>query len=94
MRISVDYNDTQVENLQIYSAKYIGDYAVRLAFNDGTENLVDFKPILTKSLHPTIKKYLDEQLFSDFKIIDGNLNWNNYEMIFPIIDLYNGKIKK
>lgn len=92
MKISVDYNDTEVENLLINSAKYIGDYAIRLAFNDGTERLVDFKPFLTKSLHPTIKKYLDEQLFSGFKIIDGNLNWNDYELIFPIVDLYNGRV--
>jgi hypothetical protein len=92
MRIFVDYNDTEVEKLLIQSARFIGDYAIRIKFNDDTEKLVDFKPFLTKSLHPTIKKYLDEQLFSGFKLIHGNLNWNDYEMIFPIIDLYNGRI--
>jgi len=35
---------------------------------------------------------LNEKLFSNFAITDGNINWNDYELIFPISDLYNGKI--
>ena len=82
----------ETKTLRIEDAKYIGDFAVRIKFNDGIEKLVDFKSFLSKSLHPSIRKYLDERLFSNFKIVDGNLNWNDYEMIFPIWDLYNGKI--
>jgi hypothetical protein len=26
----------------------------------------------------------------NFKIVNGNLNWNDYEMIFPAWDLYRG----
>jgi hypothetical protein len=92
MKISVDYNQSETKTLRIEDAKYIGDFAIRIKFNDGTEKLVDFKSFLSKSLHPSIRKYLDERLFSNFKIVDGNLNWNDYEMIFPIWDLYNGKI--
>ena len=44
------------------------------------------------SLHPSIRKYLDEARFKLFDIIDGNLNWNDYDMIFPVEDLYEGKI--
>ncbi|MBA7520261.1 hypothetical protein ES705_12354 [subsurface metagenome] len=77
----------------IENARYLGDYAIRIKFNDDTERLVDFKPFLTKSLHPSIKKYLDEILFSNYQVIDGNLNWNDYDMIFPVWDLYNGKIE-
>ncbi|HAH23336.1 MAG TPA: DUF2442 domain-containing protein [Prolixibacteraceae bacterium] len=92
MRIVVDYNMEEVQNIRIDSALYLGDYAVRLQFNDGTDRLVDFKPFLTKSVHPSIKKYLDEKHFSNFLIVDGNLNWNDYDLIFPIWDLYQGKI--
>jgi hypothetical protein len=92
MKISVDYNQTETKNLRIEDAQYIGDYAIRIKFNDGTEKLVDFKPFLSKSLHPSIRKYLDESLFTQFKIVDGNLNWNDYDMIFPIWDLYDGKV--
>ncbi|MFA4923130.1 MAG: DUF2442 domain-containing protein [Ignavibacteriaceae bacterium] len=92
MRIVEDYNDSPVDLLGIKSAKYIGDYAIRIFFNDGVSRLVDFKPFLESSLHPSIRKYLDEIKFNQFKIIDGNLNWNDYDLIFPIDDLYEGKI--
>ena len=95
MRILIDYNENEsgFEQLKIDSAKYLSDYAIRVKFSDGIERLVDFKPFLSKSLHPSIKKYLDENQFSNFNLTDGNLNWNDYEMIFPIWDLYNGKIE-
>ena len=94
MRIIVDYKDSQsgLNQLKIDSAKYLTDYAIRITFSDGNERLVDFIPFLSKSLHPTIKKYLDENKFSSFSLTDGNLNWNDYDLIFPISDLYNGKI--
>lgn len=95
MRIIVDDNGTETgsDQLKIDSAKYLSDYAIRIKFSDGKEKLVDFKTSLSKSLHPSINKYLDEQKFSNFSLTDGNLNWNDYEMIFPISDLYNGRIE-
>jgi len=95
MRIIVDYKEPEsgLQNLKIDSAKYLSDYAIRITFSDGNERLVDFKPFLSKSLHPSIKKYLDETLFANFSLTDGNLNWNDYDLIFPISDLYNGKIE-
>ncbi len=94
MRIIVDYKDSEpgYNQLKIDSAKYLSDYTIRIKFSDGNEKLVDFKPFLSKSLHPSIKKYLDENKFSDFSLTDGNLNWNDYELIFPLSDLYNGQI--
>ncbi len=96
MRIIVDYKDSESVNsqLKIDSAKYLSDFAIRIKFNDGNERLVDFKQFLTKSLHPSIKKYLDENKFSNFSLTDGNLNWNDYDLIFPISDLYKGQIGK
>jgi len=94
MRIIVDYKDSEsgFNPLKIDSAKYLSDSAIRIKFSDGNERLVDFKPFLSKSLHPSIKKYLDENKFSNFSLTDGNLNWNDYDLIFPISDLYNGQI--
>ncbi|MEP7268241.1 MAG: DUF2442 domain-containing protein [Saprospiraceae bacterium] len=94
MRIIVDYKDSEsgFDSLKIDSAKYLSDYAIRIIFSAGNERLVDFKPFLSKSLHPSIKKYLDENKFSNFSLNDGNLNWNDYDLIFPISDLYNGRI--
>ncbi|NVO02893.1 MAG: DUF2442 domain-containing protein [Bacteroidetes bacterium] len=92
MIIVKEYNDFQIDLIEIKSAKYIGDYAIRILFNDGLNRLVDFKSFLELSRHPSIHKYLDEDKFMQFEIIDGNLNWNNYDLIFPIADLYEGKI--
>lgn len=95
MKIHVDYreNESVVESLKITSAKYLSDFKILITFNDRTERIVDFKPFLKKSMHPSIKKYLDENQFSKFQIIDGNLNWNDYDMIFPLWDLHSGKIE-
>jgi hypothetical protein len=92
MKIIEEYSNEIVDLLEIKSAKYIGDYAIRIFFKDGVNRLVDFKPFLEASLHPSIQKYLDEKLFKNFVLIDGNLNWNDYDLIFPIHNLYEGKL--
>jgi hypothetical protein len=90
MKIVEEYIDGQTDLIEIKSAVYIGDYAIRIFFNDGVCKLVDFKLFLENSSHPAIKKYLDESKFKQFLILDGNLNWNDYDLIFPIADLYQG----
>lgn len=93
MKIVEDYQiPYQAETIRVESAKYIGDFAVRIKFSDEKERLVDFKSFLINSHHPFIKKYQKESLFKDFQILDGNLNWNNYDLIFPVWDLYQGQI--
>jgi hypothetical protein len=92
MKITEEYIDYNADLLEIKAASYIGDYAIRVFFSDGFNRLVDFKPFLETSLHPSIRKYLDEVKFQDYQIVDGNLNWNDYDLIFPIEDLYEGKI--
>ncbi len=92
MKIVEEYNRDYSDLIEIKSAEYIGDYAIRIIFNDGINRLVDFKAFLETSYHPSIRKYLDENKFKEFEIIDGNLNWNDYDLIFPIYDLYQGKI--
>ena len=92
MKIVEEYDKTEVELIEVKSAKYIGDYAIRVYFTDDTNRLVDFKSFLESSLHPSIRKYLDELRFQEFQIIPGNINWNDYDMIFPIADLYEGHL--
>jgi hypothetical protein len=92
MKITEECIDYHVDIIEIKSADYIGDFAIRVFFSDGFVRLVDFKPFLKSSLHPSIRKYLDEAKFIDFRIIDGNINWNDYDLIFPIEDLYQGKL--
>lgn len=93
MRIFEDYKGIVSSTIKVDSAEYVGNYVVKIKFNNNSEKMVDFKPFLSKSQHPEIRKYLNENLFSKYQIIDGNLNWNDYDMIFPVSDLYNGYIE-
>ena len=92
MKITEEYIDYNIDFMEIKSVRYIGDYAIRIFFSDGSDKLVDFKPFLESSVHPSIRKYLDETKFKEYQIVDGNINWNDYELIFPIEDLFIGKI--
>jgi hypothetical protein len=92
MKIIEEYTLIKDDLLAIQSANYIGDYAIRIFFTDGFDRLIDFKPFLESSLHPSIRKYLNQNLFRSFSIVDGNLDWNDYDLIFPIEDLYKGII--
>jgi hypothetical protein len=92
VKITEEYTPHNIDFIEIRSSQYIGDFAVRIYFSDGINKLVDFRPFLESSLHPSIRKYLDESRFKEYQIIDGNLNWNDYDMIFPIEDLYRGRI--
>jgi Protein of unknown function (DUF2442) len=93
MKFKVISADNYIDKpLIILNAKNLGNYHILIEFNDGVEKFVDFSRFLSKSQHQSIRKYLDEKLFNSFQIIDGNLNWNDYDMIFPLSDLYEGKI--
>ena len=94
MKIIQDFDTSiAIEPIEIRSAKYLGAFTIKIIFVDGTDKSVDFRPFLSKSLHPSIAKYLNEDLFSQFKLVDGNLNWNDFDLIFPLEDLYKGEIQ-
>lgn len=92
MKITEEYIDYHADIIEVKSAQYIGDFAIRILFSDGFNRLVDFKSFLESSLHPSIRKYLEEDKFKTYQIVDGNLNWNDYDLIFPLEDLYQGKL--
>ncbi len=92
MKIIVDYKNTLESVISVTNAIYIGDYVLNILFSEGTNQNISFKKFLSNSIHPSINKYYNEPMFTQFKIVDGNLIWNDYDMIFPIEDLYEGKI--
>jgi hypothetical protein len=79
--------------VSIYKAEYKGDYSINFTFNDGKEKLIDFTSFLMNARTSMTKKYLDKQLFSNFSVEYGDILWNDYEMCFPIWNLYEGKIE-
>jgi len=78
--------------LRVKEAKYVPRHKVRVKFNDGTRRVVDFGPFLMKATNPMFTQYRHLKKFKTFRIQDGDLMWGDFEMIFPIMDLYRGKI--
>ena len=76
---------TQIE---ITGLAQTGDYRLRLSFNDGKEQEVDFLPFLSSSRHPAIRAFLAPERFATYRLEYGDLVWGDFELCFPIIDLY------
>lgn len=81
-----------MRTIKLTSAKYLQNYEIKLLFEDGKEVIVDFYSFLNKSGNPEIKNYLNLEKFKNFKLENGDLMWGDFELLFPIQDLYDGKI--
>ncbi len=79
--------------LRVARVKRVGKYSLRLLFSDGKEQVVDFRNFLRHSNHPEIRKYLKEDNFKRFKLDRGDLMWGDFDLIFPISDLYNNQLE-
>ena len=79
--------------INIVTAEQVGDFRIRLRFDDGIEQTIDFKPFLTNALHPDIRAWLDPARFATFHIEYGELVWDDYDLCFPVIDLYRNQIE-
>ncbi|MGY0219379.1 DUF2442 domain-containing protein [Endozoicomonadaceae bacterium StTr2] len=77
----------------ISSVRHIKDYILELIFSDGHTQRIDFAPFIFLSGHPVIEAYQDMGRFLGYKLLDGNLNWDDYNMIFPVKDLYKDRLR-
>jgi len=80
--------------LEITSAEVVGDYKLKLKFSDGHTGVVDFKSFISSSLNSTIYKFLDLKKFNSFHLEWGNLVWDDFDMCFPIENLYTGELSE
>ncbi|MEI7638429.1 MAG: DUF2442 domain-containing protein [Syntrophus sp. (in: bacteria)] len=78
--------------VEVISVDYLDGYRLSIGFSDGHQQTVNFEPFLRRSLHPDIIKYLDPDLFKQFRIVDGQLDWHDYDLCFPIETLYDGSL--
>jgi len=76
----------------ITQADYITEYKIHFLFSDGVDRIIDFREFLSNAKNPMTKKYLNKQLFTSFTIEFGDIQWNDYEMCFPIWDIHEGLI--
>jgi hypothetical protein len=77
----------------LVSVVQVGDLQLRLSFSDGREQTVDFKRFLSQSQHPDLRAYLDPGRFAAFRIEYGDLVWGDYDLCFPLIDLYRNDLE-
>ena len=78
--------------LSVKSAKHIKSHILQVEFSNGESRLIDFAPFIFSVGNPDYERYKSESGFLNFKIEDGNLHWDDYTMIFPVEDLYTGKL--
>ncbi len=76
----------------IQEARQVSGYVLHLRFSDGHEANVDFAPFLRASQHPDVRKYLDHEQFARYTLTHGSLMWGDFEMLFPLDDLYQGRV--
>lgn len=86
--------NTHPKAVKIKKAGYVRSYILKLQFSDGTVQAVDFGPFLRRSLHPEIKKYLNLRTFKQFSVASGDLMWGDFDLVFPIMDLYTNTIER
>lgn len=83
---------TADKTVRVQAVHHIRAYRLRIEFSDGKISEVDFEPFLRAAAHPGIRRYLQQRRFKQFAISDGVLQWNDFDLIFPMADLYNGVI--
>ena len=82
------------EIINIRSAEPAGDGRLHIVFDDNTDQIVDFRAFLQSSLHPDIRAYLEPTRFATFRIEYGDLVWGDYDLCFPIMDMYQNHLNK
>ena len=78
--------------LEVIEAEYVSGYQISLTFNDETVSVMDFEPFLRNAQNPDLTDYLQMRKFKSFRLHHGDLVWGDYQLIFPIMDLYRGEI--
>ncbi len=74
---------------KVVDAQYVGDYKIRIVFEDSHCVLVDFEPYFIKKPNPVYDEYHDVTRFKEFKIQNGNVVWGeSWDLVFNPQNLY------
>ena len=84
---------TAEKAVHVQTVHNVHAYRLRIEFSDGKVTEVDFGPFLQAATHPGIGRYLQPRRFRQFAITDGVLQWNDFDLVFPMADLYNGVVR-
>ena len=76
------------KKLKVSKVEYLDSYKLKLLFSDATAQTIDFEVFLKNSHHPDIQKYLKLKNFKNYCLIDGDLMRGDFDLIFPVVDLW------
>lgn len=80
--------------ISVSKAAFLAGYKLEVGFSDNKKQVVDFGNFLNRHSHPQYNKYKKPENFKKFKIENGDIVWGkDWDMIFPIYDLYKGRIE-
>ncbi|TSA39077.1 MAG: DUF2442 domain-containing protein [Methylococcaceae bacterium] len=85
-------NTVATRYIKMTAARYLQDYQIEFEFDDQTKKVIDFENFLKQAKNPMLKKYLDLAVFKNFTLRDGDIDWNDYELCFPIANIYEGDL--
>lgn len=78
--------------MKIVRFDILGDYRLRVCFDDGVEKVADMESFLLTSSNPLIRKFLDKPLFDSVQLDDfGVLVWGDDDMDINPQAIYNGQ---
>lgn len=80
--------------VNISGAKLIAPFKIEVLFDDQHRQAIDIQPFLAHSRHPAIRAYLQPEVFASFEIRHGELVWGDYELCFPMADLYENNLER
>ena len=84
---------SQTLNIEVKNATYLDGYRLAIVFNDGKNQVVDFSGFISNNNKEALSKYKNISQFKKFRIEDGNIVWGkDWDLIFPVWELYKGKI--
>lgn len=87
--IPMERKNQNLTEVKVTKAKYLGGLALEVDFSDGKKEIIDFYHFIFNHPNPMIRRYRDENLFKNFQINLGNVEWGDLDMIFTIDFLYN-----
>ena len=85
-------NTVATRYIKMTAVRYLKNYQIEFEFDDQTKKIIDFEGFLKQAKNPMLKKYLDLTVFKNFTLRDGDIDWNDYELCFPIADIYEGHL--
>lgn len=81
-------------DITVSDAKYLHNLTLEVVFNNGVKREVDFSLFFDDNKISYLDKYKSVNNFKKFKIEEGNVVWGkDWDLIFPVKQLYTGKIK-